>query len=1142
MDNYQNILNKLNTFTAKFYTKMLLKGVLLFLAIGLLFFLLILGIEYFLWLNSTGRLLLFLIIISTEIFLLIKFIIIPLLFLFRLKRGLTYKQASLLIGKHFKEVDDKLYNLLDLTESNNKSDLLIASIEQRSNNLTVIPFVKAIDLRENYKYLKFLLIPIFLLGLIWLFGDMVSFMGSYKRVVNYDLAYEPPAPFKFNILTKDLNVLDSEPFTIQVTTEGKIRPEGIFMVKEDKEFMLQHTDGIYSYVFTPPIKNIAFHFSANGIKSKSLILNVLNTPRIQGFDMVLNFPAYTKKAQETLLSTGNVTLPEGTKIEWKIRAIHTEEVILTTTDTLLKFKKDQNNFNLNQKVYSNTEYKISTSNAVVHDYENLVYSLSVIKDGYPTIRVQQQLDSLDPNVSYYKGEATDDYELSKIRLVYYPSENETSLQKMELSQPRQNFNSFYYTFPSGLNLQQGKEYSFYFEAVDNDAINGPKSTKSQVFTTKFLDDSELLDLNIQAKKAILSNMDKNLDKIKQQQKSLEQLNREQKEKERLSFNDQNKIKDYLKKQEQQENLMKRFRNELKDNLKQTEKDDKLNKMLQERIERQDIEARKNEKLLEELKQLTDKISKEDLSKRLEEFGNKQKNSQRNLEQLLELTKRYYVEEKINQLGNNLRELAIAQDTLAGKDTKTDNSPEQQQELNKKFEGISEELEEIQKDNESLKKPISLKIDKTKQASIKKDQEDALEELKDRQEEKDTENDSETKPSSKARSKQKSAAQKMKEMGEQLQKSAASSGESSMTEDAEVLRQVLDNLITFSFAQEQLYNGLKKVDLTSNLFSGTVKKQQELRELFTHVDDSLFALSLRQADISEMVNEQIIEVYYNVDKALENLAESQFYQGASYQKYVLNATNVLTDLLANILENMQQQMQSSSRKGKGSDFQLPDIILGQKQLQEKMEEMGQGPPKEGKDGRDGKAGKDGKNKPGENGAPKDGDNGQSQGEGKSNNNNNNGKDGKENSTGSGPNEAELQEIYEIYKEQQNLREQLEKQLKSLINNDDRKLGEKLAKQMEEFQNQLLENGITQETLSQMNNLNYQLMKLENANMEQGEKEERESKTASDKFQNPLLSTPEVFKKTENDVEILNRQALPLRQSYKNKVKDYFRSDD
>lgn len=1118
---------------------MLLKGVLLFLAIGLLFFLLILGIEYFLWLNSTGRFLLFLTFISTEIFLLIKFIIVPLVYLFRLKSGLTYKQASLLIGKHFKEIDDKLYNLLELAESNNKSELLMASIEQRSDNLTVIPFVKAIDLNENFKYLKFLIIPLSLFALIGIFGDMMTFLGSYKRVVNFDLAYEPPAPFQFKLLNEDLNVLDSEPFNIQLTTEGKIKPEGISMVIGDKELILQENGGIYNYMFNPPQKNTEFYFSANGLKSGTYTLNVLLTPRIQDFDMELNFPEHTKRPRQIIRGTGNATLPEGTKVEWKITALHTTDVKLTTKDTILNFISQGDSYILNQKVFSNTKYEISTSNRALPNFEKLEYSLSIVKDQYPTIRVQQELDSLNPNISYYRGEATDDYEINSIRLVYYPLEDKNLIQKIELSRPKKNFHTFYYTFPSGLILEQGKEYGYYFEVMDNDGVNNPKSTKSQIFTTKLLGDGELQEKNNQAKKAIISNLDQSLDKFKEQQKTLKLLNREQKEKDRLSFNDQNKIKDLLKKQEHQENLMQRFRNELKDNLERSEKEARLNKLLQERLERQEIEAIKNEKLLEELKRLADKIDKEDLTKRLEELANNQKNSQRNLEQLLELTKRYYVEEKTSQLAEKLKDLGKAQETLAEKKPIKESMPDEQKELNNQFQDISKELEELQKDNESLKKPISLTIDKKKEASIKSDQEDALKELREQLKE-DAKTESNPHKTNQAKPKQKSAAQKIKEMGEQLERSAASSGESSIAEDAEMLRQVLDNLIKFSFKQEQLYNNLKKVNETSTLFSGTVRKQQELRDLFSHVDDSLFALSLRQADISELVNQQIIEVYYNIDQALENLAESQFYQGVSYQKYVLNATNTLADLLVNILENIQQKLQSGSGKGKGSDFQLPDIILGQQQLQQKMEQLGQGTPKDGQEGENGKTGRDGENSTGKQGTQKEDAKGQSNGEGK--NGNKNGKEVNNNMNGNVESEAELQEIYEIYKEQQFLREQLENQLKSLINKEERKLGEKLGKQMEEFQNQLLENGITQETLNQIKTLKYELMKLENASMEQGQKEQRESRTAVDKFQNPILTTPEVFKKTENDVEILNRQALPLHQSYKNKVKDYFKSDD
>ena len=59
--------------------------------------------------------------------------------------------------------------------------------------------------------------------------------------------------------------------------------------------------------------------------------------------------------------------------------------------------------------------------------------------------------------------------------------------------------------------------------------------------------------------------------------------------------------------------------------------------------------------------------------------------------------------------------------------------------------------------------------------------------------------------SSAKQNQKSAAQKMKEMSEALSESSSGGGGgSSVAEDAEMLRQILDNLIIFSFKQEGLF--------------------------------------------------------------------------------------------------------------------------------------------------------------------------------------------------------------------------------------------------------------------------------------------------------------------------------------------------
>ena len=199
------------------------------------------------------------------------------------------------------------------------------------------------------------------------------------------------------------------------------------------------------------------------------------------------------------------------------------------------------------------------------------------------------------------------------------------------------------------------------------------------------------------------------------------------------------------------------------------------------------------------------------------------------------------------------------------------------------------------------------------------------------------------------------------MSESLQQSGASAGGgSSIAEDAEMLRQILDNLVTFSFKQEALLEEVSQSEGSLKNFGGVVREQQQLKELFEHVDDSLFALSLRRAEVSEFVNEQITEVYYNIDKTLESVSENRLYQGASYQQYVLTASNNLAEYLASILDNMQQSMTMGSGSGNSQDgFQLPDIIQSQSELKEELEKMqgkgqkGQqdGDPQQGQEGQD-----------------------------------------------------------------------------------------------------------------------------------------------------------------------------------------------
>ncbi len=1139
MSAYQDILVKLEDFIKRFYTKQLIKGVFLFLTLGTLFWMAITYFEYVLWLNESWRLTLFLLFVVVELYLLYRYIAMPLLYLFRIKHGIGNREASLLIGKHFPHVDDKLLNLLELSENQHKSDLLMASIEQRAKNLGPVPFTEAVSFKDSYKYAKYIFIPLVLFCFIWITGDIVSFFNSHQRVMHYDMAYERPAPFTFQLMNDKLEVLDNQPLTIRVKTVGEIRPDNVQMVVNGEQLLMQKNGEFFEYTFQAPVPETIFYLTANGWDSRSYSIKSYRTPALVDFAMELDYPNYLNLPSELITGTGNAEVPEGTKVTWKIQGKHVDDIQMMTKDTTLSFEKDNNLFSSTKRLFNDFDYELSTSNERVQDFEKLAYRLNVIKDEKATVQVNQVLDSLHPNQSYYTGQAADDHGLKEIRLVCYPSDDMNNVQRISLESPNTNVYQFYYTFPSGLSLQPGKKYKLYFEVVDNDGVRGGKVTRSAVFNASLYDDNELNNRELEFQNSTLNKMGESLQHLKQQEEKLSQINNLQKEEKSLSFEDKSQIKNFLQQQQMQEELMQKFSQDLNKSIDKNSEDTEMKKMLQERLERQEAEARKNAELLEELNKIADKIDKEDLQKRLEELGKNQGKNTRNLEQILELTKRYYVTEKASQISKELEELATKQEILSELKLGQDFSDKEQKKLNEEFNELEKDIRELEKDNEELQKPLELDTDKKKTDGVKQDQKDALEEINKHQGlEESSQAKEKQEAGNNASKKQKSAAQKMREMSQSMQSSSMGGG-SSDVEDAEMLRQILDNLVTFSFKQENLFDNIQRADVDMSQFSKTVKDQQNLKRLFEHVDDSLFALSLRRAELSEFVNEQITEVYYNIDKSLESIAENQIYQGASYQQYVINATNALADFLVNILDNMQQNMMPGQGKGEGQDFQLPDIIKGQQGIQDKMNGSGkEGKQSEGEGEQQGD--NEGGQQEGDKGSQKQGKEGQDGEQGEGGNKGKNQGNGSQ-SNGNGLGEMNLDEVYEIYKEQQFLRENLEKQLEDMMRESDKNLAEKLVRQMEDFENDLLENGITERTRNKANNIQHQLMKLENASMEQGEKKERESKTNVNQFTNPITTKPELLQEYQNDIEILNRQALPLRQNFEKKVKVYFDND-
>ncbi len=1126
MTSFNRIEEKLQQFSKKYYTNELIKGSILFIAFGLLYLFFTLVVEHFLWLKPTARTVLFWLFIIIELGLFFRFICFPLFKLFGLKKGISYQDASKIIGNHFPEVKDKLLNVLQLKQAAQQSDLLIASIEQKANDLQPIPFSKAISFGTNKKYLKYAAIPlgIWLLSLVT--GNNSNLSDSLNRVVNHSVAYLPPAPFSLNLTNNDLHVIQGKPLTIYIEATGDVIPDEAKINFNNQQYYLENNGaGLFSYTFSEVNKPLQFFVQANDVKSIDYQINIIKTPTIQNVKLNLFYPKYLGKKNDVLPNTGNINVPQGTVIRWDVLTSQTENVSFILDEKREDFKQNSlDNFEYSKRINDNINYQIATSNKNLQDYEQLQFSVDIIKDEYPSINVKSNIDSISRGTALFAGQISDDYGLRRLEMVYYDEENPGKQKTKTIPITKEAIQTFLYEFPEGVELNDGINYEIFFQVFDNDGINGNKKSKSRKFSYRQKTKDELEEELLEEQRDHINNLQNSLENQKKSKKQLEQIQFDLQNKKTMNWNDQKKVENLLKRQDQYKQMMQRQTEKLQENFsekkEETESLQKKKEDLKKRIEELK-KLEKQEKLLQELQKMAEKLNKEDLLKKAKELSQQNKQQERSLERVLELAKRFYVEQKTAQVANKLEELAKKQDELAKKENAT---KEEQKAINDEFKKLQEEMKQLQKDNDALKEPMDIPSMEEMQKDTKKELNNAEENLdqKEKQDEKQEEQQGGDKQQQKqqkqqkAKKSQKKASDNMKKMSQKMSQSMEMMSSEMAEEDMGDLRNIVENLITFSFDQESLMSVFSESDASNPNFGKHLKKQYRLKTYFEHIDDSLFVLSMRVPDISSKVQEHLADAHYNLDQSLENFAENRFNNGVSNQQYVMTAANELADMLSNTLDAMQNPKPGSGKgKGKkGESFSLPDIIKKQNELMEKMKDgMKQkgkdGKKKEGEKGKKGEGGKDGKT----------------------------GKDGKEKGE-QGENEDLNGELYEIYKQQSELRQQLQDAIKNGNGGNGDAKTKKVIKEMEQLENEILEKGFNQGSLQRMQKLNYELLKLDKATFEQGKDKQRKSTTNINQYSKKRAKALEFKKLFYNQNEILNRQSLPLHQEYKKKVQDYF----
>jgi hypothetical protein len=189
----ERIHEKINSFKRKYYLDLFIRGTILSLTILLVYFLLAAIIEYNLWLGPWARFAAFVSFFGIASYCIVKFLKEPLQW-WVVKRGLTEEESARLIGRFLPNVNDRLVNFVQLANTADRDALAFASIIQKSREFEPLSFESVIDVKQNKKYLKYLLVPVAVVLIILLLNKSIL-TQSAERLINFNREYSPEAPF-----------------------------------------------------------------------------------------------------------------------------------------------------------------------------------------------------------------------------------------------------------------------------------------------------------------------------------------------------------------------------------------------------------------------------------------------------------------------------------------------------------------------------------------------------------------------------------------------------------------------------------------------------------------------------------------------------------------------------------------------------------------------------------------------------------------------------------------------------------------------------------------------------------------------------------------------------------------------------------
>ncbi len=915
MSTQRVLIEKTERFVRKFYVNRLIQGILIGAALWIVFYLLVNTLEFFSWFSSKVRFALFVILLLGSALVAVFYFLVPLANLIRYRKKMSLEQAALLIGKFFPNIHDKLLNTLQLSESldsDASNELLLATIEQRTAQLTPVRFTDAVDLKSNLRYLyAFIALLLILLALMFFLPKFA--VQPAQRIINYGQEFEKPLPFSVRLSDESIETNQGSDVSFSIHVEGSRIPDGFYVkTTTGQQAFAKVSVNEFTYTFKNLFHNVSFQVIGGEYISKPITITVHPNPVLLSYQAKITYPAYIHRANETFEGKTRLLVPQGSKVEFEFSLRDCDSALIVQDSVSYPLAVTDGFVTQTFTAASSFSFDFLCRNAWSRRFDPLRFTVDVLPDAYPDIRVESYNEDLS-NLVYYSGLIADDYGFTK--LVFHCEIKEPFDRKISLpvafdkSLSRSSF--FYHFNMDSLGVLPGQHLEVCFEVWDNDGFHGSKSKRSETFSYYKPSKAALDSVANETENDILDRMSEQADDATKLKEDIEKMLQELASKKELDWSDKEKLKNLLEKQQQMEDEWNRLQEEqeklsefMKDNDLANEemlkKQDEINKLFDELI------PDELKKMMEEIERLLDEMPRDKMQQMLQNMKQNNMKMQDLLDRNLSLLEQLKMEKELNELFDQLNEL--------GEELQKDSTGMTSEEAKEEFQDMMNKLDSLQQKNQELSEPFEFQKDESLENSINEDLN---------------------------KNQKQDAGEKMQEMAQSMMMQMQMGGEEQLAEDAHLTRILLENVVRASHQQEALMDELGRLRTDDPSLSSKIMTQKDLSDNFSMVKDSLRAMALRQPAVQNFVFDELATIDRQTELALKYMNDLRFSIAVSNQQTALRSMNNLALMLAESLEQMENSMMgsgTSSRHSKPSQGQQKPGMQKMQQLQQKLGEQ------------------------------------------------------------------------------------------------------------------------------------------------------------------------------------------------------------